>query len=137
DTIVSGAVMGRLIPAESLEKFRESRNEKIVALLRRAEGDEEIPAGVRAIVLAHPIPHLSHLGIRARQGGVILVACEEQAEFERLKPLAGKWVTLDAGAQGFKVEPSPEMATRSAAAVHRRRALPGQRRVRLSTIELA
>ncbi len=40
-------------------------DEGVVLLLRRASGDEEVGVagpGLRGVILAHALPHLSHLG---------------------------------------------------------------------------
>jgi phosphoglucan,water dikinase len=47
--------------------------------VRQADGDEEVGAlGPRlaGVVLAQDLPHLSHLGVRARQEKVLCVLCE-------------------------------------------------------------
>jgi phosphoglucan, water dikinase len=44
--------------------------------------------------LAHELPHLSHLAVRARQAGVVLAACEEVQEFERIQRFAGRMISL-------------------------------------------
>jgi phosphoglucan,water dikinase len=52
------------------------QQEGIILLVRHADGDEEVSAagpGVRGVVLAQELPHLSHLGVRARQEKVVFV----------------------------------------------------------------
>src|SRR5262249_33110983 len=73
-----------------------------IALLNHAEGDEEIPNGVAGIVLAHEIPHLSHLGVRARQAGVTFAVTEEPETFEQLSSLHDQ--TLELSVTPEKVE---------------------------------
>jgi phosphoglucan,water dikinase len=104
DVLVCGKAVGRLALVDSLNDLRDSSDGLVLALLKNAQGDEEIPASVRGIVLAHEIPHLSHLGVRARQGNVILVTCEDPEEFARLQDLEGKWAALDADPQRFTLE---------------------------------
>jgi phosphoglucan,water dikinase len=70
--------------------------EPVIALLQNADGDEEIPKNVAGILLAHELPHLSHLAVRARQAGVVFVACEESNEFEQLEGLAGQFLAVSA-----------------------------------------
>ena len=44
--------------------------DNVVLLVRRADGDEEVgPLGhhLRGVILCQDLPHLSHLGVRARQ----------------------------------------------------------------------
>ena len=81
DVVVSGRATGRVEIAESLDGLDRDLAEPVLVTLKNAEGDEEIPNGVAGIVLAHDLPHLSHLGVRARQAGVVFVACEEAANF--------------------------------------------------------
>ena len=73
--------------------------ENILVLLKKARGDEEIPANVAAIILAEPLAHLSHLAIRARQEGVILAHLDDQAAYTGLQQENGKrvhlWATPD------------------------------------------
>ncbi len=83
-TVVPGETSGRLTRCATLETLP-TGDQSLIVLLETAEGDEEIPANVRGILLDHPIPHLSHLGVRARQAGVPFASCEERgrtAEFE-------------------------------------------------------
>jgi len=70
--------------------------ERVIALLEKAEGDEEIPAGTAGIIVAHEIPHLSHLAVRARQSHIVFAACEDRELFSDLTGLAGQLVELDA-----------------------------------------
>ena len=104
DVLVCGKAVGRLALVDSLNNLRDSSARQVLALLKNAQGDEEIPASVRGIVLAHEIPHLSHLGVRARQGNVILVTCEDPQEFARLQSLDGKWAALHADPLRFTLE---------------------------------
>ena len=76
-------------------------------MLKAAQGDEEIPNVVAGIILAHEIPHLSHLAVRARQGHVVLVCCEENAEFAKFAQLKDGWAVLDATPHGATLEPRP------------------------------
>ena len=96
DVVVAGRAVGRVIALARLDEMNSEFAEPVVVLLRAAEGDEEIPRGVAGIVLAHELPHLSHLGVRARQAGIVLVACEERAKFEDLQLLNGQWASLTA-----------------------------------------
>ena len=96
DVLVGGRAVGRAIAVASLEEWDRGSQEPAVVLLQNAVGDEEIPRNVAGIVLAHEMPHLSHLGVRARQAGVVFVACEEVSEFERLQTSAGRMISLTA-----------------------------------------
>src|SRR5205085_514267 len=95
DVLVAGRAEGRLVAVESLKKFERSSGQAIV-LLSAAAGDEEIPNNVSGIVLGHDMPHLSHLSVRARQAGVVFVACEEALELEPLRKLQDQTLLLEA-----------------------------------------
>jgi len=105
DVVVSGRATGRVKVAGALDELGRDFPEPVLVLLKNAEGDEEIPHGIAGIVLAHDLPHLSHLGVRARQAGVVLVACEEAAKFEELARQQGQLVSLAATAEkvGWKI----------------------------------
>jgi len=96
DVLVSGQAVGRVRAVHAIEELGEVLSEAVMAVLSRAEGDEEIPRGVAGIVLAHEMPHLSHLGVRARQAGTVFVVCEDKAVFEELKSLQGQVISLAA-----------------------------------------
>jgi phosphoglucan,water dikinase len=112
DVLVSGKAVGRVAAADSLNDFIDASGGPLLVLLKRAEGDEEIPSAVQGIVLSHEIPHLSHLGVRARQGNVVLVTCEDTEEFSRLRHFGGSWALLNADTQQFTLELSSAPADR-------------------------
>jgi len=49
---------------------------------------------VRGVVLCHDLPHLSHLGVRARQEGVVFATCVNGEEEAKVRAFAGKQVTM-------------------------------------------
>lgn len=131
DVIVPGTARGMLVQAATLEEAAgRAEADGIIAALDEASGDEEIPAGVRAILVAHPLPHLSHLAVRARQAGVCFAAADADAAFASLKALAGQpacvrcgsdQVTIDKASGGAldgapKDGPRPPEQARAAAA---------------------
>jgi hypothetical protein len=62
------------------------QNQKMVIFLDQADGTEEIPSEhVQAIILKHDLPQLSHLAIRARQTKILMVCCENQDIYNKLK----------------------------------------------------
>jgi phosphoglucan,water dikinase len=95
DIIVPGKVTGYLAQGETLGRFFGPAGTPLVALLKRAEGDEEIPADVRGIITEEETPLLSHLAVRARQRGVAFAVCEDSDVIAELKKLLGKQVLLD------------------------------------------
>lgn len=103
--VVPGEASGVLVEAESLEPsvLKEYAGRDVVMLLRRAEGDEEVTAAgrnLRAIVLLQELPHLSHLGVRARQEQVPLVTTTMEGNEKAVRALLGQTVTVTAGASG-------------------------------------
>jgi len=117
ESVVPGEAFGTLAAAHSLSAFDPHSGSFIVAL-ESAEGDEEIPACVRGIVLAHALPHLSHLCVRARQARVPFALTDDKDEFSDAVLLAGRKVSLRVTADAVKVrEAGSESNAKAAAAV--------------------
>jgi phosphoglucan,water dikinase len=95
DVIVPGKVSGRLLEAPGLDDLTGPFDEPIVGLLEKVEGGEDIPTAVAGVIVAHEIPHLSHLAIRARQRNIVLVACEDRDRYEELKHFLASHIILD------------------------------------------
>jgi len=96
DVFVSGKAFGRARVLQQLEDLNENGTEPVIAVLKKAEGDEEIPKSVRGILLAHEIPYLSHLAVRARQAGVVFVGLEDTTKFLAAEKLNGQIIRLEA-----------------------------------------
>lgn len=84
DPLYAGEASGKLVHAEELGSIKTKGKEPVIAVCRSADGDEDIPPSVRGVILGRPIPHLSHLGVRARQAGVVFVCSEDSATFEKV-----------------------------------------------------
>lgn len=82
DPLYAGEAFGKLVFAEHLSDVS-ATEDSVIAVCRYADGDEDIPSNVCAVVLGRSLPHLSHLGVRARQAGVIFVCAEEREAFEK------------------------------------------------------
>ncbi len=95
DVIVPGKVTGYLAHGDALDRLSGSAGKPLLALLKKVEGDEEIPAEVRGMITLQETPLLSHLAVRARQRGVAFAACEDPDAIEDLKKYLGKKVLLD------------------------------------------
>ncbi|UCG11121.1 MAG: TIM barrel protein [Deltaproteobacteria bacterium] len=93
--IVPGKVSGWVASAPCLTVVADYFDEPTIVLLDRAEGDERMPAGVVGIIVAHAIPHLSHLALRARHGQVVFAVCEDREQFADLESCSGKWLSLN------------------------------------------
>jgi phosphoglucan,water dikinase len=106
DVLSAGTAEGRLITASRLEELERAEKTPVILLLRQAAGDEDIPSAVRGLILAHDLPHLSHLAVRARQAGVVLATCAETDRFEELAALAGRAVRLHAAEDTVDLTPA-------------------------------
>jgi phosphoglucan,water dikinase len=107
DVLVSGHAVGRLKAVDSLDRLNQETPEPVIGLVQKAQGDEEIPKSVAGVVLGHELPHLSHLGVRARQGKVVFVASEEAAAFAKFSELNGKLVSLSATTENVEWKLAP------------------------------
>jgi phosphoglucan, water dikinase len=87
-TLVPGSATGTLIEvahlADAPAAAARAGGGPVVVLARRATGDEEVgsaagPGGsaIAAVLLLQDIPHLSHLGVRARQVRLPFAACAD------------------------------------------------------------
>ncbi len=103
DIVVAGTAVGRLMAVENLDDPIDIQKEPVILLSKRAGGDEEIPANVVGIILAHEMPHLSHLAIRARQKKVVFASCEEEGRLAKILGHVGDSVNLTASADNVFV----------------------------------
>ena len=108
-TVVPGTANGTVVKLAGLTQNPNHFTEPAIALVQKADGDEEIPPNVVGIALAHEVPHLAHLSVRAREAGVVFVACEQHDEFERLARLQGRSISLSATADGatWEIQSAP------------------------------
>ncbi len=81
------------------QDFSKTKN-PVVLVADRISGDEDIPAGVSAIITPSTIDRLSHLAIRARNAGVFFAACLEPDIIGQIKSMEGRSLRLDATAAG-------------------------------------
>eukprot|EP00887_Chlorella_sp_A99_P004965 scaffold4.g4965.t1 len=109
DVIVGGEAAGVLlaVPALAPGCLVGAGGRPAVLLVDSASGDEEVGAlgpGLRGVILRQEVPHLSHLGVRARQEGVLFLACEDAEVVEaEVAPLLGREVRLAAGPAGVSL----------------------------------
>ncbi|CAK9138206.1 unnamed protein product [Ilex paraguariensis] len=81
----------------------------VILVVSKADGDEEVTAAgnnIVGIVLLQELPHLSHLGVRARQEKVVFLTCEDDDKVSDMKKLTGKSVRLEASSAGVNIIPS-------------------------------
>ncbi|GMH42043.1 hypothetical protein BSKO_09962 [Bryopsis sp. KO-2023] len=112
DMLVPGTAIGTLLAVNSLDSRDLPRDVSgdVVLLVRRADGDEDVAhlvAGtssgmnVTGIILCQELPHLSHLGVRARQEKLVFASCWDNDVLDsEVRSLTGENVKLDVGAGG-------------------------------------
>mmetsp|Transcript_26383 Transcript_26383/g.66311 ORF Transcript_26383/g.66311 Transcript_26383/m.66311 type:complete len:950 (-) Transcript_26383:1236-4085(-) len=113
DVVVGGHSDGELVAVDALDPaMLEGLKRDTILLVKHATGDEEVsgPGHLKGIILEREIPHLSHLGVRARQERVVFVTSEQQETLGSLRKLVGQRVSLFAGAEGAQVEKYKEDA---------------------------
>ncbi|HZV05028.1 MAG TPA: PEP/pyruvate-binding domain-containing protein [Gemmataceae bacterium] len=79
----------RLLDVQS-ERF----SEPTVLVADEVSGDEEIPEGAKAVLTCDAPDLVSHVAVRARNVGVLFATCFDQEEYQRLRELAGKTLSL-------------------------------------------
>ncbi|CAI0397705.1 unnamed protein product, partial [Linum tenue] len=105
DVLVPGAAVGTLVQVESIVpgSLPPSAKGPIILVVNKADGDEEVTAAgsnIVGVVLLQELPHLSHLGVRARQEKVAFVTCEDDDRLADIQKLIGKLVRLEASSSG-------------------------------------
>lgn len=123
NVLVAGEAYGILKEVARLEpgclEDGKNNNTKYVLVVNEADGDEEVAAlgpKLAGVLLKHEIPHLSHLGVRARQEKVPFGMCGVKEAINALvDPVMGKWVKMSALPDGLTLtESSPDAAGASA-----------------------
>ncbi|PSC69113.1 water chloroplastic [Micractinium conductrix] len=112
DVVMAGTAEGVLLRVPCLQPgcLDGAGGQDCVLLVDSATGDEEVAAlggNLRGIILRHDLPHLSHLGVRARQEGVVFVTCEDnEALGSQALPHVGSRLRLHAAADGVHLSPA-------------------------------
>jgi phosphoglucan,water dikinase len=119
EAIVPGVATGRLLWASDLAEV-EAEEGPLLLLLEQVDGDAEIPAAVQGIALGHPLPHLSHLGVRARQAGVPFAACCDRERLHDFDRLVGNQVQLRISADGITMQEADRPGSSDAPLQHSR-----------------
>ncbi|KAL6188905.1 hypothetical protein ACLB2K_040296 [Fragaria x ananassa] len=113
DVIVPGTAMGTLVQVERIVpgSIPSSVEGPVVLVVNKADGDEEVTAAgsnIVGVVLLQELPHLSHLGVRARQEKVVFVTCEDDDKIADIQKHKGKYVRLEASSSSVDIHPSSE-----------------------------
>lgn len=114
DVLVPGDASGMLIQVDKIVPgaLPSLAGDPVILVVNKADGDEEVTAAgtnITGIILLHELPHLSHLGVRARQDKVVFVTCDDVNELGEIQELKGKYVRLEASSEGVKLSLSSEV----------------------------
>ncbi|KAL4513385.1 hypothetical protein Ndes2437B_g00596 [Nannochloris sp. 'desiccata'] len=109
DVVMAGNASGVLLEAATLDPgcLEKAQGQDAIVLVGSATGDEELGSlgFLKGVILRHTLPHLSHLGVRARQEKVPFVTCDDDAEIENcLRQLVGKKIMMKAVVDGVVFE---------------------------------
>ncbi|KAJ6844705.1 phosphoglucan, water dikinase, chloroplastic-like [Iris pallida] len=101
DVLVPGVARGTLLQVDRIVpgSLPSSIQGPVILVVNKADGDEEVKAAgsnIMGVVLLQELPHLSHLGVRARQENVAFVTCEDEDKVADIRKLEGKFVRLEA-----------------------------------------
>lgn len=94
NVIARGRAVGTLITMHELT-VHPSAHDKLIALVRSVTGDEDLPDAIAALLVAHDVPHLSHLAIRARQQGIVMACAQDPSVADTLQSSSGHRVVVD------------------------------------------
>lgn len=83
---------------ETVPHLREVQGREVarptVIVARKVGGDEEIPAGVTAVITPEAVDIVSHVAVRARNAGLLFASCFDPEAIARLDAFAGRAITL-------------------------------------------
>jgi len=122
DALVLGSCSGTFLAVDSIYPGvvpSEYAGQDVVLLVAQATGDEEVKAAgenIRGVVLCHELPHLSHLGVRARQEAVVFATCTDKDVAAGLRGMVGSVVDFKAAPEGVVVRGAGSSAAIPAAA---------------------
>lgn len=111
DVLVPGDAFGELIQVDRIipGTLPSSATGPVILVVNKADGDEEVTAAgsnISGVILLQELPHLSHLGVRARQEKVVFVTCDDDDKVSDVRQLIGKYVRLEASSTGVKLTAS-------------------------------
>jgi alpha-glucan,water dikinase len=86
---------GTVRPVKRLHDVQAERfTEPTVLVVDEISGDEEIPEGATAVLTSDAPDLVSHVAVRARNVGVLFATCFDDEEYQQLKTLDGKTLSL-------------------------------------------
>ena len=93
--ISPGEGTAEITVAETLKSVQgRSFSRQALIVTDKVSGDEEIPAGVVAIITPAVIDILAHLAVRARNAGVLFATCYDPGLIDNMKSLRGRTVKI-------------------------------------------
>ncbi|KAJ4818910.1 hypothetical protein LUZ62_031476 [Rhynchospora pubera] len=100
DVLVPGVAHGNIVEVNTIVPGSlRSVEGPVILVVNKADGDEEVKAAgenIAGVILLQELPHLSHLGVRARQEKVVFVTCEDDDKIAFVRSLNGKYARLEA-----------------------------------------
>ena len=110
DAIMPGRSAGLLVEVDRMvpNTLLSSATNPLILLVKRADGNEEVKAvgsNVAGVVLQHELPHLSHLGVRARQEKIVFVTCDDEERIAALRSLLNRPVEFVASSEFVHIRP--------------------------------
>lgn len=122
DVIAAGRAKGRLVEVSTLDaqtlKDALPKGEPAVVVVSTATGDEEVGSlgpALQGVILLQQLPHLSHLGVRARQEKVPFVTCDDSDTVTAtVRGLLGEQVELTAYPDGVTLGPMSDFVSSAA-----------------------
>lgn len=107
DALMPGRAVGTLFEVDRIiPGTLPSTNGPVILLVKTADGDEEVKAAgsnVAGVVLQHELPHLSHLGVRARQEKVVFVTCDDEDKIADLRGWLNRPIELVASSESVHI----------------------------------
>jgi alpha-glucan,water dikinase len=85
----------------------------VIIVSDRIRGDEDLPQGALAVLTSSSVDVVSHLAIRARNQGVLLATCYDEAVFEKVRSWEGRFMELSIDGTGeLRFEPAEQREER-------------------------
>jgi len=99
--ISRGGGTGQVVTSADLKSVQGNDfDEPTVLVTDAVVGNEEIPAGVIAVLTPDTTDIVSHVAIRARNARLLFATCYDADTIQQLKSLAGQWVKVSVDATG-------------------------------------
>ena len=122
----SGVARGRVLVTEQLRSVQgKTFDGPIVVVANQVAGDEELPSDVAAVLTRHSVDLVSHVAVRARNTGLVMVSLHDDALFDRFRAMQDGSVGIRVDAAGNVVrDDAVEVTERDRPAAVARCALP-------------